>query len=281
MAQSEKFINYLNNQPTALVNATNSTFGASGTNHTVGLVPDPGSTSNTYRILREDGTWASTLDDTTGVNNPLIIVTRHPNGLILTDATQVAQLKAVAESNNGDYNPITQLHDHVITFQGILGQDTGGLCIVPHSASNKGLRIDAVTGFVTPALWGAATFMAGFAKNVNFNSVADTAISLTIPGGGNWILEAVWVQNTGTTPSLTNAQFGLFSAVGGGGTALVAGGTALSALTSNTVNTLVSAINVATTNTGAWNYTTLYFRITTGQGAAASGNVYITIRSLP
>lgn len=32
-------------------------FGASGNNHSVGLVPDPGSTAGLYRFLREDGTW--------------------------------------------------------------------------------------------------------------------------------------------------------------------------------------------------------------------------------
>lgn len=31
--------------------------GASGTNHTSGLVPDPGATAGTTKFLREDGTW--------------------------------------------------------------------------------------------------------------------------------------------------------------------------------------------------------------------------------
>lgn len=34
------------------------TFGASGTNHSSGLVPDPGATQGTTKYLREDGTWA-------------------------------------------------------------------------------------------------------------------------------------------------------------------------------------------------------------------------------
>lgn len=33
-------------------------FGASGTNHAPGLVPDPGSTQGNTKYLREDGTWA-------------------------------------------------------------------------------------------------------------------------------------------------------------------------------------------------------------------------------
>jgi hypothetical protein len=42
MAQSEQFINWLTNTPTALTNATNSVFGPAGTNSSVGLVPNPG-----------------------------------------------------------------------------------------------------------------------------------------------------------------------------------------------------------------------------------------------
>lgn len=33
-------------------------FGASGSNHSTGLVPDPGATAGTSKYLREDGTWA-------------------------------------------------------------------------------------------------------------------------------------------------------------------------------------------------------------------------------
>lgn len=33
------------------------TFGASGSNHAAGLVPDPGATAGTTKFLREDGTW--------------------------------------------------------------------------------------------------------------------------------------------------------------------------------------------------------------------------------
>ena len=38
--------------------AADSVFGASGTNHSTGLVPDPGATQGTTKYLREDGTWA-------------------------------------------------------------------------------------------------------------------------------------------------------------------------------------------------------------------------------
>lgn len=37
--------------------ARNTVFGASGTNHSTGLVPDPGSTAGSSKFLREDATW--------------------------------------------------------------------------------------------------------------------------------------------------------------------------------------------------------------------------------
>lgn len=38
--------------------ANDSVFGASGSTHSKGLVPDPGATSGSTKFLREDGTWA-------------------------------------------------------------------------------------------------------------------------------------------------------------------------------------------------------------------------------
>ncbi len=55
----ERFVNVTTNQPLAITNAINSVFGASGTAHTIGLVPDPGSSAGTTRFLREDATFAS------------------------------------------------------------------------------------------------------------------------------------------------------------------------------------------------------------------------------
>lgn len=119
---------------------------------------------------------------------------------------------------------------------------------------------------------GTGLQLMGYAKAVNLNSVADTAIAISSPTT-NWRLSQVAVFNTGTTASLTTAQFGLFSTTGGGGTALIASGTALSGITSNTINTNGTTGLFGTT--GVWNYTTVQFRVTQAQGAAATGNVYI------
>jgi hypothetical protein len=67
MAQPEEFTNVLNNQPTALTNAVNSTFGAAGANHSVGLVPDPGNTTHSPAWLLGDD---ATFHDPTAVGFP-------------------------------------------------------------------------------------------------------------------------------------------------------------------------------------------------------------------
>lgn len=53
----EKFVNWVTGVPMALVDAVGSYFGASGPDHSVGLVPDPGATPGTTKALFEDGTW--------------------------------------------------------------------------------------------------------------------------------------------------------------------------------------------------------------------------------
>lgn len=49
------------------INAEIKIFGASGNNHSAGLVPDPGSTQGNAKYLREDGLWESPPDTTYNV----------------------------------------------------------------------------------------------------------------------------------------------------------------------------------------------------------------------
>jgi hypothetical protein len=122
---------------------------------------------------------------------------------------------------------------------------------------------------------------AGVANNVNFNAIADTQIPIVSPTP-NYRIAGFLIQNTGTTASLTVAQFGIFTAAAGGGTALVASGTAMSGMTSNAINTNTNAVSFNSTQAAtAVNYTSVFFRITTPQGAAASGNVYVWIQPYP
>lgn len=128
------------------------------------------------------------------------------------------------------------------------------------------------------------TTLIASAQSVNLNSAnTDNAMTVTLPSGTtNYRITSVMVQNNGTTASLTTATGGLFSAAAGGGLALAAN-QALSTITANAVNT--DANSLALTQTVASrtviNSATLYFRVGTAQGAAATANVYVYGQPMP
>lgn len=118
------------------------------------------------------------------------------------------------------------------------------------------------------------------AVSVNFNTAnTDYPIIVALPVGyTRYQLASVRVVNTGTTASLTTATAGLFTDAAGAGAALVASGTALSGCTSNAVNTNGGVAGLTVALATAWlTDTTLFFRVQTAQGAAASGSVSLQI----
>jgi hypothetical protein len=124
--------------------------------------------------------------------------------------------------------------------------------------------------------------LAGSAQNVDLNSAnTDTEIKIKSPTT-NYRVHAILVKNKGTTASLTTATAGLFSAAAGAGLALAAN-QALSAITSNTVNTDANLLALTqTVGSRTWiDKTSLFFRVGTAQGAAATADVYIYIQPLP
>lgn len=133
-------------------------------------------------------------------------------------------------------------------------------------------------------LFGFPLLLGGMVANVDLNSAnTDNAITIRLPSGvTNYRIDSVFVKNKGTTASLTTATAGLFSTAAGAGLALAAN-QALSAITSKTVD--VDANGLALTITvGARTWladTSLFFRVGTAQGAAATADVYVYIRPLP
>jgi hypothetical protein len=116
-------------------------------------------------------------------------------------------------------------------------------------------------------------------SNVNFNSVADTAIPITV-FAPRWIITSVEI--TACTGSvITAAHFGVFTSTGGGGTAIV----------TNTVGTITTGgdnsanntqlLSPATGFTQSFNLSQIYFRVITAQGSAASCNVNVVLLQLP
>lgn len=133
-------------------------------------------------------------------------------------------------------------------------------------------------------LFGYDVWLAGKASNVDLNSAnTDTAITIRLPTGvSTFRLNSVMLNNKGTTASLTTATAGVFTAAAGGGLALCAN-QALSAITANAVNTDANMLILSATIAGRTyiNSTTLYFRVGTAQGAAATADVYVYAHPMP
>ena len=122
----------------------------------------------------------------------------------------------------------------------------------------------------------------GVALGVNLNQTnTDIAIPLILLPGCNFVPSAVMINNASV--SLTTATFGVFSAAGGTGVTIVTASAALSSLTTATSN--LNATLAATATTTVLNQATLsntlYFRVGTAQGAAATADVYIWADVLP
>ena len=141
------------------------------------------------------------------------------------------------------------------------------------------LRAQTTMQFPT-APWGGfapAVVECGGAKAVNANAATtDTAVAISVPSS-TYYIEKIWYSNAPV--SLSTATAGVFTGAGGTGVTVVTDA-ALSGLTGQAVNVAASAISptIAST-TEAFNVSTLYFRIGTAQGAAATLDVRIYCRA--
>lgn len=111
----------------------------------------------------------------------------------------------------------------------------------------------------------------GVLKGANFNSTADQGVTISTANNLKYLITKILVTNAST--SLTTAQGGFYTATSKGGTALVAAGQAYTALTGSTVvltTTLTAAATLTTFALGV-----IYLSLTTAQGSAATGDVYI------
>jgi hypothetical protein len=123
------------------------------------------------------------------------------------------------------------------------------------------------------------------ATGVNLNSVADTQFSLVPPTGyTRWNLKQGYLAVSDASVSLSAAKFGLFTAAAGGGTAVIASGTVLSGITSAADGTSGNFATFSDASTRAFTvsgFPSLFFRVTTAQGAPATANVALVIAWLP
>ncbi len=139
------------------------------------------------------------------------------------------------------------------------------------------LESDGVSKWTVVGAQGGGPFVVS-AASINANSVADTAIAVPLPRG---VTKYRVARVTALNPSigLTAAFAALYTGPTGGGVTICAP-QALSGLTTNSANAAGNAIDLAQALAAATFLTaaTLYFRITTAQGAAATVDVAIEIQ---
>lgn len=120
------------------------------------------------------------------------------------------------------------------------------------------------------------------ASAVNFNSAnTDNAIAIVLPFGfTRYQVSAARIS--GASQTLTTATCGLFTAAAAGGVAIVTSATAITvASASDATNNNSQSLTVNNAGTESYTAASLYFRVQTAQGAAATGTVTITVVPLP
>lgn len=139
--------------------------------------------------------------------------------------------------------------------------------------------------------WGGyapPTVQCGELLSANFNVTTDQAIPVSVPSA-TYLVDKIIISNPSI--SLTTAAGGFYTAASKGGIIVVAAAQAYSGLTTNTANTTGNALSAtistagATTDFGGYAQganavPTIYFSLTSGQGAAATADIRVYCRAL-
>lgn len=122
---------------------------------------------------------------------------------------------------------------------------------------------------------------AAYKASVNFNAGnADTSIPITLPTGFTRY-RVNSVRLSGASASLSTATMGVFTAATGGGVAVVTAATAITVTSAaENTNNNTQQFTIANQNTISFNAATLFVRVATAQGSAATGTVTIEIEPL-
>lgn len=155
---------------------------------------------------------------------------------------------------------------------------SGGVITVGQLAFSNLSGAVATTQYGTPATYTVQLLYT--ASAVNFNSTnTDTAITITLPTGyTRYRVSTVFIH--GASASISTATFGLFTATGGGGTAILTGQTITVTTAAEGTNNNMQSTGTTNASTQSFNNVTLYFRVQTAQGSAATGSVGISILPL-
>lgn len=132
---------------------------------------------------------------------------------------------------------------------------------------------------------GGCPFVCFVLSGVNFNSAnTDYSVTVALPTGFTRFMPNT-CRIEGASASLTTATCSLWTGAGATGTAIVANNSAITVSTASegTANNSM-ALTIANPNIlsfAAATVTTLYFRVQTAQGSAATANVIIVLSALP
>lgn len=157
-------------------------------------------------------------------------------------------------------------------------------------AGNRGFAQGAGFQFPTSPWNGyaPAVVQCGWLYGANMNVTTDQAITISVPSAA-YSINSILISNPSV--SLTTAAGGFYSAASKGGVAVVANTQTYSGLTTNAANTtgnlLAATLATAglTTNflaasSSTVNTNTLYFSLTTAQGAAATADIRVLCNPL-
>lgn len=92
-------------------------FGPSGTTHSVGAVPDPGTTAGSTRFLREDGTWAA--PSVTGITN--VQVTLPTTAIAANSCTTPSSVAMTGVTTTTSFSTAFATNPNSVTGWGALG----------------------------------------------------------------------------------------------------------------------------------------------------------------
>ena len=115
----------------------------------------------------------------------------------------------------------------------------------------------------------AQTKVLGRLIGANMNITTDQAISINLEAGTKYVIEKIIVTNA--SANLTLAAGGVYTAAAKGGSAVVAAAQVYSALSSSALFLSLTLAIATTVRTES----PLYLSLTTGQGAAATADVYV------
>ena len=212
------------------------------------------------------------------------------NRTILTAADWQACLSA--KEDNLGFTPLNRAGDSMTgELKTVAPAATGGFNLTPgydpSSPQNGDLwaTSQGIMGYAggQKSWLGAPVGMLRFTAPVNFNTVDDTAIPISLPPGcTRYLVHSVTIS--AASASLTTASIGVFTQRNAGGLAIVTGtAVTVSNATDATVN---NTQTLTPNNAGTESYllgavqTALYTRIIMPEGSAATANVSVTILPL-